>query len=479
MKLTDVLNIERNSIVSIAGAGGKTTLMFQLAEELKDKGRVLITTTTKIYMPKEDQYDYLVIGAEQETIISQGKILDEKLRILDEGFGKTDKKFSKEQVNEKSSWLSKVKNIKNGIWIYGEHINEENKLTAVDDDKLGEIIKVFDYILIEGDGSKGKPLKGWRDDEPVISKFTTCTIGVLDGQILGMDINEDNIHRASKFLGKSEGTVSEEDLIEVIFNPKGLFNNSKGSKAIFVNKSDDEKTYRRNCSLMSKIISKNLKLHLLNTVIIGSLREKKYYSMDLGHKMVSGIIMASGLSRRMGQCKLLMNYEGRPIIDRVMEAVEKSSLNPKIAVTGNYEIMNLALKRNLSVVVNEKGELGQSESIKLGVLNSKEADGYAFIAGDQPFISTGFLSELIEEFEKHVDKIIIPVYKGTRGNPVIFPKRFKEELLSLKGDVGGRVLLNKYKEYIQFIEVKDEKLLQDIDTNEEYERLISEEKIDY
>lgn len=188
--------------------------------------------------------------------------------------------------------------------------------------------------------------------------------------------------------------------------------------------------------------------------------------------MVSGIIMASGLSVRMGNCKLLMTYNNKPMIQWGMEAVEKSSLSPKLVVTGNEEIKALAQKVNLTVVVNEKGNLGQSESIKLGVLNSEEADGYAFIPGDQPFISTSFINALIQEFEKAKNKIIVPIYKGTRGNPVIFPKRFEDELLSLQGDVGGRVLLNKYKEYIQFIDIVEGKLLLDIDTKEEYERLI-------
>lgn len=188
--------------------------------------------------------------------------------------------------------------------------------------------------------------------------------------------------------------------------------------------------------------------------------------------MVSGIIMASGLSKRMGYCKLLMTYEERPIIEWVMEAVEKSSLWPKFVVTGNEEIMELAFKRNLSVVVNERGDLGQSESIKLGVRNSDEAEGYAFIAGDQPFIKAEFLNVLIKGFEDNKNKIVVPRYKGRRGNPVIFPKKFAPELLILQGDVGGKILLNRHKDYIHYIDIDEEEPLKDIDTKEEYLKLI-------
>lgn len=190
--------------------------------------------------------------------------------------------------------------------------------------------------------------------------------------------------------------------------------------------------------------------------------------------MVSGIIMASGLSVRMGQCKLLMDYKGEPLIERVLEAVEKSDLKPKLVVTGNENIGALARNRELSVVVNERGNLGQSESIKLGVLNSKGADGYAFIVGDQPYISHSFINDLIEEFECNRERIIVPIYEGTRGNPVIFPKSYRDELLSLQGDMGGRTILKKYSDYIHFVEIKEKNILLDIDTAEEYLSLVKE-----
>ncbi len=193
--------------------------------------------------------------------------------------------------------------------------------------------------------------------------------------------------------------------------------------------------------------------------------------------MVSGIVMASGFSSRMGQCKLLLNYRGNPLIEMVLEAVEKSGLEPKIVVTGNKNVGDLAKGRNLQVIINKNGNLGQSESIKLGVLNSDDADGYAFIVGDQPYINHSFIDQLIDEFEEHKDNIIVPIHGGIRGNPVIFPKKYRDDLLSLQGDMGGRVLLKKYSEYIRFIEIKEEDILLDIDTKEDYLRLIEENQL--
>lgn len=258
MKITEILNIDKNSIVSIVGAGGKTSLMFQLAEELRSKGRVLVTTTTKIYVPEKRQYDYLVVGEDGINCSLKNK-------------------------KESTSVSSKAAEVKpTGIWIYGEEINEDNKLTAVSEEKLGELINFFDYVLIEADGSKGKPLKGWREDEPVISNHTTCTIGILSGKALGMDIKEENIHRVNRFLGEAKGTVTEEDLVKVIFNPKGMFNHSMGKKVLCINQIDDDMAYKRNFDLISEIINKNWKNKLLDEVIIGSIKNRKYFDMDLG-----------------------------------------------------------------------------------------------------------------------------------------------------------------------------------------------------
>lgn len=258
MRITDVLNIDKNSIVSIVGAGGKTSLMFQLAEELKDKGRVLVTTTTKIYVPDKKHYDHLVVGDEQlEVHLNGNEPSTEELKQL----GETEK---------------------SGIWVYGGSITKDNKLTAVNEEKLREFIKDFDYILIEADGSKGKPLKGWRADEPVISTHTTCTIGVLSGQTLGMEINEASIHRINGFLGKSQGFVDKEDLIEVIFNPNGMFNHSKGKRILYINQIDEEEIYNRSCDFISEIINMNCKLQLLNQIVMGSLKKRDYYNIDIG-----------------------------------------------------------------------------------------------------------------------------------------------------------------------------------------------------
>lgn len=111
--LTKVFDIKKGDIITITGAGGKTSLMFSLARELSTLGRVLVTTTTKIFTPKIDEYEELILP------------------------------------NHKTKGLAK------NIFIYGEKI-ENNKLHSLSYDKIFDLKKDFDYILIEGDGAKEK-----------------------------------------------------------------------------------------------------------------------------------------------------------------------------------------------------------------------------------------------------------------------------------------------------------------------------------
>lgn len=246
MELNKILDIKKGDMISIVGAGGKTTLMFLLANELKNKGKVLVTTTTKIYNPSEE-VDSLALG--------------------EEGY-----KFLK-SIND------------NGIYAYGEYINDENKLIGADVEILNGLTDSFDYILVESDGSKRKDLKAWNNNEPVVSSITSNTIGVLSLKTINMEINNENIHRLKEFTSltnsKEGEKVNLDTLIEVIFNKKGLFKEAIGEKVLFLNKVDyiNEDTLNL---FLDKIISKNKEIKLLDKIVYGSLKNKsfKYINMQ-------------------------------------------------------------------------------------------------------------------------------------------------------------------------------------------------------
>lgn len=185
--------------------------------------------------------------------------------------------------------------------------------------------------------------------------------------------------------------------------------------------------------------------------------------------IISGIIMASGYSKRMKQDKLLLEIEGIKVIERVIMEAKKSRLGEVIMVYRTPLVGEIGLLYNIKVVKNLQPQKGQSESMKIGIeaadINTK---GYMFLVGDQPFIDSEIINALIDRFNENQSKIIIPTFNGQRCNPVIFPAAYKGELLKIKGDQGGREIINNNKENQITVEIQEGYRLMDMDTQEEY-----------
>lgn len=240
MKLSETLKLKEKNIISIVGAGGKTTMMFTLGNELRKNHKILITTTTKIFVPSPDQYDFLCTNKEE--------------------FSQT------------------IKENKNGIYVFGSRISSENKIIGLEESELDQLIQEFDYVIIEADGSKRKPLKGWNETEPVIYKKTSQTIAVLDISALAIEIQESNIHRIEKFCeisgGKIGEKVNQQHLINMINHENGLFKNAIGEKILFINKTESQKSIENANKLIAKL--KQKEKTQIEKYIVASLKNKRY-----------------------------------------------------------------------------------------------------------------------------------------------------------------------------------------------------------
>lgn len=185
--------------------------------------------------------------------------------------------------------------------------------------------------------------------------------------------------------------------------------------------------------------------------------------------MISAIVMASGFSRRMGENKLLMDFNGKTIIESTFESLKKCDFKEVIVVSQYEEVLKIANKYQFKFVLNDNAQIGQSESIKLGIRNSGKCDGHMFFVGDQPLINNDDVKELINEFGENKEYIVIPRYDNKTGNPVIFPTCLKNNLLSLKNDEKGKKVINEYDK-IKYVNVSKYTLL-DVDTKVDYENL--------
>lgn len=185
--------------------------------------------------------------------------------------------------------------------------------------------------------------------------------------------------------------------------------------------------------------------------------------------LITGIIMASGYSKRMGRDKLLMDINGKKMVENIVKSALSSKLDEVILVYRNEEVKNAVEKYGIKSIYNKKAYIGQSQSIIVGVKNAKHSN-YMFLAADQPYVTSCHIDNMIRRFKEKKDKIIVS-YTDTITVPIIFPNRFKKHLLDLNGDIGGRDIIKKNIEFTDFVQLENYKLLMDIDTIKEYNEI--------
>ena len=183
---------------------------------------------------------------------------------------------------------------------------------------------------------------------------------------------------------------------------------------------------------------------------------------------INAILMASGLSQRMGENKLMLEFKGKKIYEHTLDLLEEVGFDEVIVASSYKEILEDARARGFVAVENADNEIGKSSSIKLGVRKTDEDANMMFFVADQPLLRKETCEKLIESFKEN-KLMTYPVVGMRRGAPVIFPASFRERLLSLEADQGGMIFAKDGKTNKVPIENEDELL--DIDTIEAYEKL--------
>lgn len=187
--------------------------------------------------------------------------------------------------------------------------------------------------------------------------------------------------------------------------------------------------------------------------------------------MITGIILASGLSRRMKRDKLLIELGGKPIVEYVIQASVKSKLDHIILVYRKEEVKSIADKYKIETIQNNNAILGQSQSIKLGVGKTQVDSSFMFLMGDQPFVDSKLIDRLIMKFKTQELPIVVPYYRGNRGMPSIFSHIYRKELLEIEGDMGGRDILKRDEANIHKVDIEYNIPGIDIDTQEDLDRV--------
>jgi len=188
-------------------------------------------------------------------------------------------------------------------------------------------------------------------------------------------------------------------------------------------------------------------------------------------RMISAILLGAGESKRMGKNKLLLPWGKKTIFEHCLQTLLRSEVKEVIIVINDRlkEFIRPVHAQKIKVVINPHYQRGMSTSIRRGVQAiAPGSEGVLIALGDQPFIKTRTINAMIKAFAQGRKGILIPSFRGKRGNPVIFHRRFRRELLELKGDVGGKSIIENHPGEILDIPLKSEGVVKDIDLWEDY-----------
>jgi molybdenum cofactor cytidylyltransferase len=204
--------------------------------------------------------------------------------------------------------------------------------------------------------------------------------------------------------------------------------------------------------------------------------------------MVSAVVLAAGMSTRMGQNKLLLNFREKPLIVHAVDTLLASDIDEVIVVLGHeIEKVRDQLERSiglankaasgkpLRLTQNPDYQNGLSTSVRTGVeAVSRQANGIMIYLADQPLLEPEDVNRIVAGFAaaKEVNKsIVVPFFRGERGNPVILDASLRDSILGIVGDVGCKGVIKRYPEKVYAIEMENDHVVRDVDDVQAFKRL--------
>jgi probable selenium-dependent hydroxylase accessory protein YqeC len=446
--------ITEPALVSFIGAGGKTTLVLRLAEELSAAGhKVIVTTSTRIYPP--DKLPLILASTFDQALAElQGKLNTQHPVVI------------------------------------GSEISPDGKLKGLEPDIVNRLFKELQiFTLVEADGARGKSLKGFSDYEPLIPSASAFVFAVIGADVLDQTVDESQVHRSAQFCaatGIDAGAAIKTTVLAKSYRQMhGIAIRQAPSAAVIaiLNKTDllvapgkialdlrdalVEETGSYEALLLTTAQDKNPVKFIMQTA-------PKTPAVS-----VAAVVLAAGLSKRMGEDKLNLKIGGSTVFETTLKAITKAGFQQLIVVTRpGSNITGLARNYNCHLVENKNPELGQSSSLKVG-LNALESSiqGALFALADQPLITPELYNRLMNSYRKKLKLVTCPLYRGKRGNPTIFDRRTWPDLQLIEGDQGGRSLLrNLAEDQVDIVTVDDPAVVTDLDTPADYASLLDRGK---
>lgn len=186
------------------------------------------------------------------------------------------------------------------------------------------------------------------------------------------------------------------------------------------------------------------------------------------------IILAAGESLRMKRNKLLLPYRNQTIIEAVIENIRQAQVEHILMVTGAYrdELVEATRHLKVSYCHNNAYREGMLSSVQCGFSNLPQSmEAVLIYPGDQPEIPGSVAAGLLKEQAHSGKGLLVPVFAGKRGHPLLIHRRYREEIFRLDPEEGLRGLLKRFPGDVQEVKVNAPGILKDVDVPADYDEL--------
>ncbi len=467
MDFISAFRLSPKSVIALTGGGGKTTLMFRLADELTATGLHVVTTmTTHLFVAQMARAPANLSLPDEDAVLAQ---LPHSLATHKH------------------------------VLVVGGTIVEETRIQGVAPDFVDRLAAhpAVDAVIVEADGSRRRSFKAPAAHEPVIPAGATVVAPVVGLDVLGKPLTAEHVHRPDRvaaLTGASLGDPVTPELIAAV-----LAHSEGGTKGLplgarlmpVLNKAEDEASL----AAARQIARRLLAYPIVDSVLIAAAQAADPVGEVWGR--VGAVVLAAGQGRRFGALKQLLPWHGVPLVAHVADQALTCPDVDRVIVTvgaGAEQVRAALATRNVTCVPVPDWTAGQSRSVQAG-LQAARAGGpiparpthaeetpllppgtddrgaisaAVFLLADQPGVTPQLLSALIRRHRATLAPVVAPRYAGRRGNPVLFDRATFGEFARLSGDIGARPIIQAHADEIAWVDWPTPEITQDIDMAADY-----------
>ena len=191
--------------------------------------------------------------------------------------------------------------------------------------------------------------------------------------------------------------------------------------------------------------------------------------------MITGLVLAAGRSERMGTPKQLLQFGSITLIEQVVRTLTRSRLGKDVVVVLGHRAEEIVARVSglpVRFAYNPDPEGDMVSSIRCGLAFIRPDHALLVALGDQPLVTTGIVDQLIAEYERRPEGMVLPVYDGKKGHPMILSPAYREEILFQPLQGGLKALRDRHAESVRLVPVDTDAVLVDLDYRSDYEEAL-------